>query len=286
MYPPEFDYVRAASVAEALSLLDQHPGAKLLAGGHSLIPLLKLRQSRPKVLIDIGRIPDLKGIRRAGDSIVIGALTTHALIASSSEVPAALAEAAGIIADLQVRNRGTIGGNIAHADPGSDLPTVLTALDAVFHVQGSGGERRISSVDFFTGLLETALRENEVLTSVEMPLTGNRTGSAYQKMVNPASGYAMLGAAAVVTFENGRCSEASIAIGGLTPHAMRAPSVEAALVGRQLDSAAIALAAAAVVNDLGGELLGDIHASAAYRKSMAPRFVAQAVEKAAARARA
>jgi len=284
MYPPEFDYVRAASVAEALSLLGQHPGAKLLAGGHSLIPILKLRQSRPNLLIDIGRIPDLKGIRRSGNSVVIGALTTHAMIASSSELPAALSEAAGIIADQQVRNRGTIGGNVAHADPASDLPTVLTALDAVFHVQGPGGERQITARDFFTGLFETALRKNEVLTSVEMPVLGNRTGSAYVKMVNPASGYAMLGAAAVVTLEDGRCSGASIAVGGLTPHAMRAPSVETALAGRQLDDAAIAQAASAVLNDLGGDLLGDIHASAAYRKSMAPRYVAQAVIRAAERA--
>lgn len=284
MYPPEFDYVRAASVAEALSLLGQHPGAKLLAGGHSLIPILKLRQSRPKVLIDIGRIPDLKGIRRSGDSVLIGALTTHAMIASSSEVPAALSEAAGIIADQQVRNRGTIGGNIAHADPASDLPTVLTALDAVFRVQGADGERRIPARDFFTGLFETALRENEVLTSVEVPVMGNRTGSAYVKMVNPASGYAMLGAAAVVTLQDGRCSGASIAVGGFTPHATRAPSVEAALVGRQLDDPAIAQAAAAVVNDLGGDLLGDIHSSAAYRKSMAPHYVVQAVKRAAGRA--
>ena len=284
MYTPEFDYVRANSVQEAVRLLGESQGAKLLAGGHSLIPIMKLRQGNPGKLIDIGRIAGLKGVTRSNGTSRIGALTTHAMVAASADPPGALADAARNIADLQVRNRGTVGGNVAHADPASDLPTVFTALGATFHVTGPNGERSISASDFFTGMFTTGLADNEVLTAVEVPVHASGTGSAYAKMINPASGYAMVGAATVVTVADGKCTQASVAVGGLTPSATRAPSVEAALAGKALDEANIAIAAGEVENDLGGDLLGDMHAGADYRKAMAPVFVKRALLAAAARA--
>lgn len=284
MSSPQFEYHRASSLDEAISLLSEHSGAKLLAGGHSLLPAMKLRVSDPGVLIDIGRVGDLSGISKSKGSIRIGALTTHSTIAASEAVPAGLAEAAGMVGDPQVRNRGTIGGNVAHADPASDLPTVLTALGATFHAASSEGERSISAEDFFTGLLETALAEGEILTAVEVPVEGKGTGSAYAKLASQASRYAMVGAAATLTIKDGKCESAGVAIGGLTHSARRAPSVEAALVGNKLDADTIAAAAKAVQNDLGDDILGDIHASVDYRKAMAPVYVRRAIVAAAERA--
>jgi carbon-monoxide dehydrogenase medium subunit len=284
MYPPKFDYYRADSLADAVSMLQQHSGAKVLAGGHSLIPVMNLRLADPGTLIDIGRIKDLKGISVQGNTVRIGALTTHAMIAASADVPQVLSEAAGMIGDPQVRNRGTIGGNIAHADPASDLPTVLTALGANIHVAGPNGSRTIAADDFFTDLFITALEEGEIVTAVEVTKSGAGTGSAYAKLFNPASRYAMVGAAAVVTVSGGTCTAAGVAVGGLVPSATRAKSVEAALVGKALNAETIAAAATAVQNDLGDDVLGDIHASADYRKAMANVYVKRALQAAADRA--
>jgi carbon-monoxide dehydrogenase medium subunit len=284
MYPQNFDYIRASSLSEAITLLSENKGAKLLAGGHSLIPMLKLRTSTASLLIDIGRIPELVGITRMNGSFRIGALTTHSMIAGRRELPALLPDAAGNIGDMQVRNRGTIGGNLSHADPASDLPTVMTALGATFRVRGPGGERSVAAGDFFLGLFKTALREDEILTDIVIPVQGSGTGSAYAKMENPASGYAMLGAAAVVTVVGGKCTAAGIALGGLTPKATRAKMVEAALVGKGLDQATIAAASKAVDDDLGDDLLGDIHASKEYRRAMAPVYLKRALTEAARRA--
>lgn len=285
MYTPKFEYFRAGSVDEAVNLLGEHQEAALLAGGHSLIPLMKLRQAAPGALIDIGRINALKGISNAGGTVRIGALTTHAEVASSKEVPSALSEAAGFVGDIQVRNKGTIGGNIAHADPAADIPPVLVALDAKVHAQGPNGSRTISASDFFKGFFETALEKNEVLTAIEVPPQGAGTGSGYANMENPASGYPMVGAAAVITLENGKCASASVVLGGLTPKPTKAPSVEAALVGKELNSENIATAAEAVQGDLNeDEILDDIHASAKYRKAMATVYVKRAVTKAVERA--
>lgn len=286
MYPPKFEYYRASSVDEALSLLGQHTGAKLLAGGHSLIPAMNIRLADPGVLIDIGGISTLKGISAGNGAVHIGPLTTHAMLAASSQVPQALSEAAGKIGDPQVRNRGTIGGNIAHADPGSDLPTVLTALEATIHTTAAGGERALAAADFFTGILETALQEGEVVTDIEVPAPATGSGSAYAKLPNPASRYAMVGVAALVTLAGDRCTGASVAVGGLVPSARRAPSVEAALVGKTLDSDVIASAAEAIQNDLGDDILEDIQAGVEYRKSMATVFAKQALVAAVDRARA
>jgi len=284
MYPPKFDYYRASSVSEAISLMQQH-GGKFLAGGHSLIPVMNLRLADPGSLIDIGRLSDLKGISAQGGSIRVGALTTHAMVAASDAVPTAMSEAAGVIGDAQVRNRGTIGGNVAHADPASDMPTVLLALGATFHISSASGNRSVAGSDFFVDLFTTALQEGEILTAIEVPKQGAGTGSAYTKLINPASGYAMVGAAAVLTVQGGQCTAASVAVGGATPYARKAPSVEAALVGKTLDANTIAAAAAAVQNDLGDDILTDIHASADYRRSMATIYVKRALTAAAERAR-
>jgi carbon-monoxide dehydrogenase medium subunit len=284
MYPAKFDYYRAGSVNEALALLQQHSDAKLIAGGHSLLPAMKLRLAAPSALIDIGRIGDLKGISVSGNTATIGALTTHAMIAAANHLPAAFTEAAGWIGDPQVRNRGTVGGNIAHADPASDLPTVLVALGATVNVVGRGGRRSIAAADFFVDFFATALGDGEIVASVSVPLDG-AAGSAYAKMFNPASRYAIVGAAAVVKVSNGLCNQASVAVGGLTPKATAASAVAAALVGKALSEANIAAAAAKVADDLGDNVTGDIHASADYRQAMAPVYVARAIREAAARAR-
>lgn len=285
MYPPKFDYYRAGSLSEAISLLQAHDGAKLLAGGHSLIPALNLRLADPGALIDIGRLDELKGITATADGgCKIGALTVHAAVASSNLVPAGLSQAAGMIGDPQVRNRGTVGGNVSHADPASDLPTILLALKATFHVVGPNGARTIAADDFFVDLFATALGEGEVLTAVTIPGSSQKAGSAYAKLSNPASRYAMVGAGAVVSQANGVCTAASVAVGGLTPKATRGSSVEAALVGKPLNADTIAAAAQTIGQDLGDDILGDMHANSDYRRQMAVVFVRRALTQAAERA--
>jgi carbon-monoxide dehydrogenase medium subunit len=267
--------------------MQQHPGAKLLAGGHSLIPLLKLRLAAPSALIDIGRIPELKGITSSGGSIRIGALTTHAELAASkvlmSECPI-LADAAGHIGDAQVRNCGTIGGNVAHADPASDLPAVLLALDARFIAAGPNGERAIPASDFFRGMMSTALGAEEILTAVELPAKMAGQGMAYVKFTHPASRYAVIGVAAVVTMNSGSCTKAQVVIGGLLPVATRLRDVESAIVGAQPSTDAIAKAAGLAVGHLGDDVIGDLFASAEYRIAMAPIFVKRALAAAFERA--
>ena len=287
MYAPDFAYYRAGSLAEAGQLLQQHPGAKLLAGGHSLIPLLKFRLATPAALIDIGRLDELKGISVTDGRVRIGALTTHAELAASSELAErcpALGEAAGLIGDPAVRNRGTIGGNVAHADPASDLPTVLRALDATIAVTVDDGERSIPAADFFEGMMETALGDHDIVTAIEVPAAGAGQGQAYVKFSHPASRYAVVGAAAAVTLVGGTVGVVAVALGGLVPAARRAASVEEALAGQAPTADAIAAAAAAVSADLGDELIGDIYASAEYRRAMAPVCVKRALTAAVERA--
>ena len=288
MNPAGFDYYRASSVDEAHRLLKTHPGAKLLAGGHSLIPLMKLRLSRPAAVVDIGRIAELSGISLKGNTLRIGALTTHAELAASADVrkaAPALAEAAALVGDQAVRNRGTIGGNVAHADPASDLPTVLVAADARIVALGPGGERTIEAAKFFKGLMETALAEDEVLTAVLVPALKTGEGAAYVKFSHPASRYAVVGAAASITTRDGKCESARVAVGGLVPRPTRAASVESALSGQPLSPESIEKASAKVAGDLGADVLGDIYASAEYRRSMAAVFVKRAIAAAADRAR-
>ena len=287
MFAADFEYYRAGSVAEACQLLAAHPGAKLLAGGHSLIPLLKLRLAAPAAVIDIGRIGGLSGISNGGGALRIGALTTHAEIAASADVKAnaaALAEAASQIGDPAVRNRGTIGGNVAHADPASDLPTVLAALGATFTVSSPDGERSIGAADFFQGMMATALGDQDILTAIHVPASGAGTGTAYVKFSHPASRYAVIGAAAAVTADGGTCTGASVVVGGVTPVPARCAAVERALAGQALSADAIAAAAAAAGSDLGDDLLGDVFASADYRRAVTPVYVQRAITAAAERA--
>ena len=287
MFPAQITYHRAGSVAEAVQLLTDNDDAKVLAGGHSLIPLMKLRLASPATLVDIGRIEALKGVSATDGGITIGALTTHAEIAASDLVrqhAPVLAEAAALVGDPAVRNRGTIGGNVTHADPASDLPTALTALGASFNATGPGGDRSIAASDFATGLLENALEENEVLTSVSVPSVPSGAGSAYVKFPHPASRYAVVGAAAILVVSGGACSSASVVVGGVEAKPARASSVEAALVGSDLSSGALAAAAAAVAGDLSGDAMGDVFASAEYRRAMAAVYVRRALAAAASRA--
>jgi aerobic carbon-monoxide dehydrogenase medium subunit len=287
MYSPNFDYYRARSVADVHQLLAAHPGAKILAGGHSLVPLLKLRLAAPSALIDIGRIPELRGISREGELIRIGALTTHAELAASADLRkavAALAEAAASVGDPAVRNRGTIGGNIAHADPASDLPTVLVALDARIVAAGPRGQRTIPAAEFFTGIMTTTLAEDEILVAIDVPPSSGGQGSAYEKFSHPASRYAVLGVAACIALTNDTCRSARVALGGLLPNARRATTLERALIGKAMTDDVIAGVAEQVAADLGNDVAGDIYASAEYRAAMAPVFAKRAIANAAARA--
>ena len=279
MYAAEFDYYKASSVADAIRLLGAHPGSKLIAGGHSLIPLLKLRLSRPTALVDIGRIESLNGISVDGGTIRIGALATHRQIATAPAVHNAcemVAEAAGGIGDAQVRNRGTIGGNVVHADPASDWPTVLTALNANFIVEGAA-TRSVSAGDFFQGLFQTNVGEDELLTAIEAPALQANQVAEYAKMAHPATGFAVVGAAVVLTTDGGRCTAASIAVGGLTPSPVRAGAVENALVGQELNAETVAAASARLADDIGDNAVGDFFASADYRKVVAAVEVKHAI---------
>ena len=283
MFAAEFEYRKAGSVAEAVQLLSENPEARLLAGGHSLIPLMRFRLARPELLVDIGGIANLRGISVSGDVITIGALATHAEIAASPEVRQAnglLAEAAGGIGDPAVRNRGTIGGNLAHADPASDWATVLTALGATAIIQGPAGGRAVAVADFVEDAFVTALAENEVITAVSVPTLAANQRAEYAKMAHPASFYAVVGGAVVVTMDGERCTAASVSVGGLTPRPVKAPAVEAALTGATLTVDSIAAATANLGDDLaaaGVDIIGDVYASAEYRAGVAPVEVKHAL---------
>ena len=277
MFAKQFDYKKASSVSDAVQLLSNNDGAKILAGGHSLIPMMKLRLAQPPMLIDIGGLEEMRGISVENGNLRIGALTTHAEIADSHDVKDAagiLWEAAYGIGDPQVRNRGTIGGNVAHADPATDLPTVLTVMDAKFVIQGQkgmlgGGSRVVSADEFFLGPYETALGENEILTSIEMPVLAANQHAEYAKMAHPATSFAVVGAGVVVTVDESTCTAARVAVGGFVPKPTRGPSVEQALVGKELTAENIAAATDLIENDLGSDAFGDIFASAEYRHAMA-----------------
>ena len=277
MFATEFEYKKAGSVSEAIQLLNSEPDAKLMAGGHSLLPLMKLRLARPGTIIDIAGIDEMRGISVENDILRIGALTTHAEIAESHLVKDAsgvLWETAYGIGDPQVRNRGTIGGNVAHADPASDLPTVLTLMDAKFTIQGRGGivsrgSRTVPADEFFTGAFSTALEPGEILTSIEMPVLSANQKSEYAKMAHPATSFAVVGAGVVVTLDGNTCTAARVAVGGLTPKPTRSPAAEQALVGKELNAENIAAATARVDGDLGSDIIGDVFASAEYRRAMA-----------------
>lgn len=286
MYSTTVEYYRAKSVGEAITLLKKNSGAKLLAGGHSLIPSMKLRVAQPTALVDIGRIKGLSGIKATTKTLKVGALTTHNAIATSPEVMkncAILAEAAGLIADQQVRNRGTIGGSLAQADPAADFPTLVTVLDAIIVVEGPKGERKIAAADFFKDLFTTALTKNEVITSIVISSYGKGTGGAYLKMKHPASGYAVVGVAALVTIEKGKYTDVRLAIGGATANPMRVSDVEKTLIGKAPDKANVDPATASIEKTLHG-VIGDTYASAEYRRHLAAVMSKRALKLASERA--
>jgi carbon-monoxide dehydrogenase medium subunit len=266
----------------------QNGESKPLAGGQSLLPLMKLRLASPSQLVDLRRIGELRGIREDGGAIIIGAMTTY-LTALKSPVLAQRAplvvEAARVVGDMQVRARGTLGGSLAHADPGGDMPAVMLALNADVAVAGPTGTRVIPSTSLFTGMMETALEANELLTAIRfLAIDTPQTGSAYVKHSHPASGYAVVGVAAIVRLgADGACQEARVAITGAGAHSRRATSVEQALVGKPLDDATISQAAASAANGL--DLLSDAYASAEFRAHLAQVYTQRALATAAERAR-
>jgi carbon-monoxide dehydrogenase medium subunit len=286
MYPAQFDYHRASSVAQALDLLASKDDAKLLAGGHSLLPMMKLRLAQPANLIDIGGIAELSGIERSGSSVRIGALTTHADLASSDALKRScpiVAEAASKIGDQQVRNRGTIGGNLTHADPGSDLPAVVKALEATLHLVSKKGKRTVKAADFFVDLLTSAIGDGEILVAVEVPALGDGVGSCYLKFEHPASGYAVVGAAAIVRLgKDGKCESARLCFNGVTATPLDAQAVTGELAGKVPDDAAIDQAVNAKLT--APDPLGDVFASGEYRVHLAKVFGRRALKLARDRA--
>jgi carbon-monoxide dehydrogenase medium subunit len=278
MWPSSFEYLRPASLAEAIQMLNASDDAKALAGGHSLLPAMKLRIAEHGTLVDIGRLSELKGISRNG-SLKIGALTTHAEAAGSSAVKSAnraLAMATGLVGDQQVRNWGTLGGNLAHADPASDPTTVVLASGGTIHLQGPDGSRSVSADDFFVDLFTVDLQPGELITSVELPdLSGLKSG--YAKMSHPASRYAVVGVCAVLEMSGSTCTNASIAVGGATIKPVRAAGAESALAGSSLDDAALNAAAEAVKGDIADFLIGDISFPEDYRQQMAGVYLKRAV---------
>jgi carbon-monoxide dehydrogenase medium subunit len=288
MIPAAFKYVKARSVAEALVLLQQHgEDAKLLAGGHSLLPAMKLRLSQPSVLIDIAGVTDLKGITNNGIQLVIGAGETYHAIATSSIVKktcGVIATTCGDIGDIQVRNAGTIGGALAHADPAADLTSVFLALGGSVTAQSASASREIAADGLFVGMLTTALEAGEILTKVTIPVLQQGQGAAYAKLKHPASRYAIVGVAARVSMSGGSVTSARVAVTGAGPKAERQAACEAALVGSNGDAAAVKAAAAKAGDRM--DYLGDIHASEDYRRAMVKVYAARALSAAIAQARA
>jgi carbon-monoxide dehydrogenase medium subunit len=281
MIPQSFDYQRASSVSEAISLLQKHgEDSKILAGGHSLVPTMKLRLATPGTLIDIGGISELKYINDKGDYLAIGARATHWDIESSDLVAQkapALSQAAGQIGDVQVRNRGTIGGVLAHSDPQADYPGVVLALNATIVVQGSRGERTIAVADYFTGLWETALGEDELLTEVRIPTDRANANSCYLKFPQPASRYPFVGCAVAMDSSAGNCSDVRIGFSGVGETAFRDSGVEDALRGNTLNESIIASASAKAAD--ARSVLSDVFVSEEYRRAMAKVYLKRALTK-------
>ncbi|HZE35938.1 MAG TPA: xanthine dehydrogenase family protein subunit M [Candidatus Eisenbacteria bacterium] len=285
MYPAQFEYHKASTVKEALDLLGKYKDeAKLLAGGHSLLPAMKLRLAQPKHLIDIGKVAGLSGVKEEGGTLVIGAMTTHYAIESSallkSKCPL-LPEVAGHIGDPMVRNMGTIGGSLAHADPAADWPAAAIALSADLVAEGPKGKRTIKADDFFKGLLTTALADDEILTEIRVPAAQANVKSAYAKFPHPASRFAVVGVAAVLTMDGGKISKASIGITGAGSKAVRAKGVEAAIAGKAADAASIQAAAEKGAD--GVDVQPDLQGSEEYKKHLLKVFSKRAIEAAAAK---
>lgn len=279
MIPASFEYHSPASLKEALDLLASKEDVKLLAGGQSLVPLMKLRLAKPKHIVDLGGIPGIKAIREEGDGISIGALATHAEIEDSELLRRRcplLPQTAATIADVQVRNRGTLGGSLAHADPAGDLPAAILALDARMKAIGLKGERWINAEDFFFGLLMTAVQPDEILTEVKVPVL-EPAKSAYLKAAQRASGFAVVGVAACLKLDpRGACEKIAVGLTGVADRAYRAAEVERRLTGARLDAKAIEEAAREACH--GVDVVEDINGSKEYRTHLARVYTARAIE--------
>lgn len=284
MRPAEFEYHRPGSLDEALSLLGEE--SRPLAGGHSLLPLMKLRLSTPEALVDLAGVPGLDEISEDGDGLRVGALATHASVAASELVRSrcpVLAETAGLIGDAQVRNRGTLGGSVAHADPAADYPTILKALGATISVAGNAGERDVAADDFFVDVFATALQPGELVVAAKVPATPAGGGAAYVKHRHPASFYAVVGVAAVVAVENGSCTSARLTIGGVTGTPVDATAAAESVVGAQASAEAAAAAADKVAAAL-PNAMSDTYASGEYRTHLAGVLARKALQLAFERA--
>jgi aerobic carbon-monoxide dehydrogenase medium subunit len=285
MIPAPFDSEAPTSIDEALMLLAQNPDeAKILAGGHSLIPAMKLRLAQPSLLVDIGRIKDLSYIREEGNEILIGAMTTHYELESSTllkKICPLLPDCASHIGDVQVRNKGTIGGSVAHSDPAGDWPAAIISLNAEMIAVGPGGQRTIKADDFFVDLLTTALVAGEILREIRIAKPAGRFGHSYQKVRHPASGFAVVGVAAALQLEtDGSCQSAAVGITGVASKAYRAGAVEKALQGKTLNDQTIAEAASHAID--GVDPNSDLYASDEYRRHLAQVYTKRAIRAAAA----
>ncbi|MEO1434254.1 MAG: xanthine dehydrogenase family protein subunit M [Bacteroidota bacterium] len=279
MITSKFSYKRATSVDEALSMLSAAGDeAKILAGGHSLIPAMKLRLNAPEALIDISRIESLNYIRESDGQLHIGAGTTHGQIEHHSGVQQSipmLSEAAGMIGDPQVRNRGTLGGSIAHADPAADWPALLLAADATIHLHGASGSRTVAAGDFFMGLFMTALQEDEIITAISFPLPGDGHRSTYQKFTQPASRFALVGCAAALELNGSKITKAHVAYSGVSAKPFRDSGVEGALVGQEFNAATIEAASKHAAENV--SIMSDHFASERYRKHLTKVYTARAL---------
>ena len=282
-----FTYEAPTTVDDAVKALGRSREAKVIAGGHSLIPLMKLGLTEPDLIVDIRRIAGLREIKSENGAVVVGALATHRSIADNAAIGktlTALAEAAGAVGDLQVRSRGTIGGSLAHADPAADEPAPTLAFDATIRVVGPKGRRDIPAREFFKGTFETALRPNEIVVEIRLAAPAGRAGSAYEKFAHPASGFAIVGVAAVVAVKSdGTIDRAAIGVTGAAASPFRANSAERALTGTRGDANAIAAAAAKAAD--GVTMLSDLTASSEFRQHLVIVHARRALERAVERAR-
>ena len=286
MYPAAFDYHAPTSVKDALKLLDKLDDAKLLAGGHSLIPMMKLRLAQPKHLIDLGKVKGLTGIKDEKGVIVVGAMTTHWEVESSkilkAKVPV-VSETAAVIGDPAVRNKGTIGGSLAHGDPAADMPATALALGFEFVCEGAKGKRTVKVDDWFKGLLETALKDSEILTTIRIPVWPAGSGACYMKFPHPASRFAVVGVCAAVTLDKACvCKKVGVGVTGAGTRAVRAKGVEAALLNKRLDAATIEAAAQKGAD--GVDVQADLQGSVEYKAHLCRVFARRALEAAVKRA--
>jgi carbon-monoxide dehydrogenase medium subunit len=285
MYPAKFEYAAPSSLDEALRLL-QDPEAKILAGGHSLLPLMKLRLAQPRLLVDIGRIPDLNYVRAEDGQVAIGAMATYRQIQSAPEIHQRvpmLAECVHEVGDPQVRARGTLAGALAHADPAGDVPAAVLALGGTVRAVSSSGERDISLDEFFVDMLTTALQEGEIIREVRLQAHQPGAGGAYEKFDQPASHYALTGVAAVVALDGNNIRSVRLGVTGVGPKAYRPTQIEQALAGQPATEDAVRAAVQPIVDGI--DVLGDIHASPEYRSHLARVLARRAILKAAERAR-